>query len=236
MRTPQARLRIGGCEVLAVGTVPGFAPDGERVEQAFHAFLPECVALGVPPEDLTVLEALATADPKPELPRLDEATERLLELLARFGPTAVPSPDLERATTLARAAGIPVETLDLDDAEHSRLYTRHVKFRHVVQSNSIKRRLLKEGVDGADAYALSDAWDAAWTRPKGLREVEAAREGHMAERLRELAVGRARVLAVLPAPRMAGVVRLARSDEGRRETALDRLASAGRHPATPSQA
>jgi hypothetical protein len=206
MRTPQARFRLGGCDVLAVGTVPGFAPDGERVEQAFQAFLPDCVALGVPAEDLTVLESLALADPRPELPRPDEATERLLELLAAFGATAIPSPDLERATVLARAAGVEVAALDLGDQEHASLYTRHVKFRHVIQSNAIKRRLLKGGVEGADAYALADAWDAAWTRPRGLREVEVARESHMADRLREVARGHRRVLAVLPAPRLAGIV------------------------------
>ncbi|MFA5945146.1 MAG: hypothetical protein WC876_11850 [Candidatus Thermoplasmatota archaeon] len=206
MRTPQARLRLGECDVLLVGTVPGFTLDGERVEQAFEAFLPDCVALGVPSEDLAVLDRLAKADPKPELPMPDDATARLLELLEQFGPTAVPSPDLERATALARVQGIPVEAIDLGDHDHAALYTKHVKFRHVVQSNSIKRRLLKDGVEGPDAYALSDAWDAAWTRPKGLREVEVARELHMAERLRSLALRHGRILAVVPAPRLPGIV------------------------------
>ena len=208
MRTPQARLRLGGCDLLVVGTIPGFAPDAARVEQAFQAFLPDGVALGVPPEDVRTLETLATADPKPELPPVDEATQRLLELLGQFGPTAVPSPDLEAATRLALAAGAPLRALDLDDAAHAALYTKHVRFRHVVQSNSIKRRLLKDGVAGEDAYGLSDAWDAAWTRPKGLRRVEEAREGHMAERLRAIAEQHTRLLVVLPAPRMAGVLRL----------------------------
>jgi hypothetical protein len=208
MRTPQARLRLGRCDLLVVGTVPGFAPDGARVEQAFRAFLPDAVALGVPPEDVQTLEELARADPRPELPPVDESTARLLELLERFGPTAVPSPDLEAATRLAMAAGVPIRALDIDDAAHAALYTRHVRFRHVVQSNSIKRRLLRDGVEGEDAYALSDAWDAAWTRPKGLRRVELAREEHIAERLRAVAGEHERLLAVLPAPRMAGVLRL----------------------------
>jgi hypothetical protein len=207
-----------------VGTIPGFSADGERVEQAFQAFLPDCVAMGVPPEDLVVLRQLATADPKPELPTPDEATERLLELLAEFGPTAIPSPDLERATTLAHAGSIELAAIDIDDAEHSALYTKHVKFRHVVQSNSIKRRLLKDGVAGADAYALSDAWDAAWTRPKGLREVEEARERHMAGRLRELAPGRRRILAVVPAPRLPGILAALGGAAGG-ETAVEALSS-----------
>lgn len=208
--TPQARLRVGDCDVLLVGTVPGFVPDGDRVAQAFQAFLPDAVALGVPPEDLQTLAALAGADPKPVLPEPDEATARLLELIAPFGGTAVPSPDLERATMLARERGVPVAALDLDDVAHAQLYTKHVKFRHVVQSNSVKRRLLKDGVQGADAYAVAAAWDAAWTRPKGLRAVEAAREQTMAHRLREVAAGRERLLAVVPAVRLDAVVRLVR--------------------------
>jgi hypothetical protein len=206
--TPQARLRLGDCDLLLVGTVPGFAPDGERVEQAFHAFLPDCVALGVPPEDVRTLERLAGADPKPELPEPDDVTARLLELVGQFGPTAIPSPDLERATALALDAGVPLAALDIDDAEHATLYTKHVKFRHVVQSNSVKRRLLKDGVQGADPYEVSAAWDAAWTRPKGLRRVEEAREAWMADRLRILAGRHQRVLAVLPSVRLAAIVAL----------------------------
>jgi pheromone shutdown protein TraB len=82
-----------------------------------------------------------------------------------------------------------------------------VKFHHVVQSNAIKSRLLKRGVEGADAYAVALAWDRAWNRPKGMRVVEEAREAHMAARLRELCAEPGNVLAIVPAPRLAGVVR-----------------------------
>lgn len=206
MQTPQARLTVGGCDLLLLGTVPGFASDGDRVAQAFAAFLPDAVALGVPPEDVHTLEALARADPKPDLPEPDDMTARLLELLSAFGPTAVPSPDLERATALAREHQVPVVALDLDDAAHAQLYTKHVKFRHVVQSNAIKRRMLKDGVQGQDAYDLARAWDNAWIRPKGLRRVEEAREEHMARRLREAAATRHRLLAILPSVRMDAVL------------------------------
>src|SRR5688572_5872617 len=63
--TPQARLRIGGCDVLLLGTVAGLVPDAARVRQAFDAFMPEVIALGVPPEDLEALRLLAGTD-KPE--------------------------------------------------------------------------------------------------------------------------------------------------------------------------
>lgn len=211
MATPQVRMRVGDADLLLLGTIPGFVADGERVRQAFDAFLPDVVAVGVPAEDVHTLELLAKTEPKPELPQPDEATERLLQLLANYGPVRIPSPDLEVAQSLASSAGLTLEALDLDDAQHAHLYTLHVKFRHVVQSNVVKARLLKKGVEGSDAYALAAAWDDAWHRPKGLRKVEDERESHMAARLRELAATRKRILAVVPATRLAGLARLLQS-------------------------
>ncbi len=45
-----------------LGTIPGFVPDGEAVTAALDALRPNVVALGVPPEDLAGLQALAEAD------------------------------------------------------------------------------------------------------------------------------------------------------------------------------
>jgi hypothetical protein len=159
--TPQARMKVGGADVLLLGTVAGFVPDGERVRQAYDAFRPRLVALGVPPEDLVALDALAAADPKPELPEPDDTTTRLLGLLEPFGATRIPSPDLEAAHAAARADGVPVEAIDIDDAAHAAVYTKSVRFHHVLQSNAVKSRLLKRGVGGADAYEVAANWDAA---------------------------------------------------------------------------
>ena len=141
MGTPQARLSVAGHDVLILGTIAGFVPDGERVRQAYDAFHPSVVALGVPPEDLAALDHLASvagAASPPDLPPLDEAQERLLAQLAAFGATRIPSPDLEAAHACAKADGVPLAALDVADAEHAALFTRPVKFWHVVQSNANK--------------------------------------------------------------------------------------------------
>lgn len=205
MGTPQARLKVAGNDVLLLGTVAGFVPDAERVRQAYDAFRPATVALGVPPEDLATLEALAAAGTPPELPPLDDTAERLLGLLAAFGPTRIPSPDLEAAHLAAKGDGVPLAALDLADDEHAALFTKEVRFFHVVQSNAVKSRLLKRGVGGADAYEVAANWDAAWSKPKGLQRVEAAREAHMARRLRECAAT-GTVLAIVPSVRLPGIV------------------------------
>lgn len=252
MTPPQASLRIGACDVLLLGTIPGFVPDAARVESAFAQHKPDRVALGVPPEDLDTLAHLATA-PEPQAligphqppapkgkrrmsdpgagaagieamsaPRarematdpgsdhpiagLDEASVRLLELLGRFGATRLPSPDLEAAYRLAQAAGVPVDPLDLADALHAEWYTRLVGVRHILQAARHQREVLQDEFQGAaDAYALAQEWDAAQTRVKPLARIERLREQHMAARLRELAPRCARLLALVPATRLAGV-------------------------------
>ncbi len=206
MEGPHTRIRLGDADILLVGTVAGFAPDGERVRRAFAEHGPDAVALGVPPEDVATLKAIAESPATADLPEPDDATERLLVLLRRFGETRVPSPDLEAAYAEATSRGVPVEPLDLDDMAHAEAYTSRVKFRHVVRSNSLRRKLLQEPFDDAgDAYALATAWEGYLMRLKPLAEVEAAREEWMARRLREVAAGRRRVLAVVPVARMAGV-------------------------------
>lgn len=209
---PEARLRVAGADVHLLGTIAGFVPDGERVRGAFAADRPEGVALGVPPEDVEGLRHLAD-EPSVEIPELDPQTQRLFEHLARFGATRVPSPDLEAAFALARDAGVPVEALDMDDETHSHVYIRKVGFFQAVRSGRVLRRILvADFARHDDPYALATAWDAYQNQQAALQQVEAAREEHMARRLREVAAGKARLLAVLPVARLAGVVRRLEAD------------------------
>lgn len=208
----RAEAEVAGRPVLLLGTIAGFVPDADRVRAAFEESAPTVLALGVPPEDLEGLRTLA-ADPGVELPELDPASRRLFEWLEPFGATRVPSPDLEAAFSEAAARGVPAEALDLDDEEHAEVYIRANRFRHVVQSGRLHRKLLKHDFGGhGDAYGLAVAWDAFQNQLPSLRAVEEARERHMADRLREVAAGAGGpVLAVVPVARLAGVEAALRS-------------------------
>jgi hypothetical protein len=204
---PEARLRVGSCDILLLGTIAGFAPDAERVRAAFAAHRPDRVGLGVPAEDLPTLRLLA-AEPHraAELPDLDEVEAHFQGLLARFGPTRVPSPDLEAAERCAAAAGVPIEALDLDDLAHSASYTQAMKVRHLMRATSRRKKALKNGfADAQDPYDLAARWDAALA-VKPMRALEREREAHMAARLRELAGQSRNLLAIVPAARLAGIV------------------------------
>lgn len=207
MPPPEARLRLGACDVLLVGTIAGYAPDAARVRAAFESHRPDRVALGIPPEDLEAIRRLAT-DPaaKAELVEPDLASEHLLRLLERFGPTKVPSPDLETAYDLAAAQPAEVTAIDLPDDAHADVYTKRVKMRHVIRSNRRERKLLVTRFEDArDPYELVEAWDREQTHLRPMREIEELREGYMAARLRELSSKSDRLLAIVPAARLEAV-------------------------------
>lgn len=212
---PEATLRLGTTPVRILGTIAGFAPDGQRVAAALVEPV-ACVALGVPPEDLEALAQLAK-DPAlhTELPELDEWTERLFEYLAAWGETCIPSPDLAAAYAGAMRHGAQVTALDLDDDTHTEEHTKRLKFRHLVRMNRVRNKMLKSAFDAPGPYDLAQAWDAREHGIPPLRAIQEEREAHMAKRLEVLAREHASILAVVPAPRFPGIVaRLRATEEG----------------------
>lgn len=206
---PVARLTLEGCDVLVLGTIAGYVPDAQRVNDAVRQHQPQAIALGVPQEDLAALDLLAGSQ-VPELAEPDAMTERFLATLSSYGPVRIPSPDLEAAHAAGKSLGVPLVALDLDDEVHAELYTGHVRFHHVLRSNARYKRMLRRGLGKrpADAYAFAQAWDASTLATKSLRFVESEREAAMAKSLREAAAGRQRLLALLPAARHPGVLAL----------------------------
>lgn len=202
---PEAHLDLATCHLTLLGTVPGFAPDGDRVHDAVVRDDPAAVALGIPQEDLEALHALRQ-DPgrREDLPPLDDVDARFVEVLERFGAVqVVPSPDLEAAFAAER----PLHAIDLDDAAHTDLYTRRMKVRHLVQRSSVHRKLLKRDFAAAeDAWDLARRWDRGLAKVKPLGAIESDREAHMAWQAKALAERYPRLLVVVPAARFDGVL------------------------------
>ncbi len=146
---------------------------------------------------------LETEDDDEGFASLDPLQARLLHLLERFGDVRLPSPDLEAAFRWASAHGVPVEALDLDDEAHAEVFVRSNRMWDVLRNSRLQPKLMKAAFDDAtDAAALVRAFDAMQTKIPSLRVVEAAREAHMANRLRDAGS----VVAIVPLARLDGVV------------------------------
>ena len=200
MSAPSARFQIGDTHIHLLGTVAGFVPDGERVHVAIGQDEPAAIAFAVPEQDLTVLDLLAE---KPELAEdmalPDDLEERRLEGLAKYGATQIPSPDIVAAHREARRHSIALCPVDLDDIEHTHLYTKLVSFRHVIQANGARNKLRKQLPDGADAYDFQRSWEQTLLRSKGQRKLEQARVERIVKGIREAAGQHKRIVAVVPA-------------------------------------
>lgn len=203
MPAPQELLRIDGCDVLLVGTIPGFVPDADRVQTAARDHRPDAIALGVPAADLSSLEALVADPTLADGLEPDALDLHFLEQIANWGATQlIPSPDLHAA----HATGLPLHGIDMDDEAHTQLFTDTVKVRHLVQRSSIRKRLGKTTADDApDAYGLAILWDDALCEIKPLAAIEQARLDHMAAEVRRLAADVERLLVVVHAAKYAGL-------------------------------
>ncbi len=139
---------------------------------------------------------------------LDATTAHLLGLLRRFGATSPVPSDLLAAERAAKRFGIPVAAIDLDDAAHTSIVTKELGMLGLWGRSRAERRVLASSfADLHDAHDLAARFDTERAGTRGLRRIEEARETEMARRLRELAAAHARILAVVPAPRLAGVLR-----------------------------
>ncbi len=201
-RTPVEALP--GIHVL--GTVQGLVADAARVAEAFDAIAPDVVALAISPADVDGLLAYLA---EPEDAPFDE--DSLLEseavysaVLSRYGPVDLPPPDLLEAVGRARAAGVPIVGVDLDEDEYADVWSSNVGIISLFKVSRATKRLYKRPPEAPDAHGFAVAWDAAMREVPALDRVEQARETRIAKGLRGLAPKR--VLAVIDLARVAGVL------------------------------
>jgi hypothetical protein len=197
-------LRAPGRELHVVGTVRGLVAEGARVAAAFDAIAPETVALGVGPEDLEGLQRFLDGEPYEH--EFSESDEVYAHFLGQFGPVALPPRDLIEAARLAKARSVPVVAIDLPEVAYVDAFTRAVSGWDLLRYNRRVRRLAKRPPVADTALEFHLAWDHAVGRLRGFAALERTREAHMARQLREASGLNGRVLVLLEAARIAGVV------------------------------
>jgi len=193
-----------GAELHLAGGVLGLAEDGPQVERLLESQEFDAVFLGVPFEDLDAIRATNGQESGREFER-DEMDEVYLKTLARFGRTQVPPPDLYAAYDHAHRKKVRIEAVDLGDEGHSSTYAENVGVFEIIRNNRRLKGLGPDAFSATDPEAFAREWDERLFPTKGLRKVQAAREGWMAKRIQELIPGARRAFALVPLARWAGV-------------------------------
>lgn len=193
-----------GQTVTVVGGVLGLASDEGLARSAFLNARPDEVLLGVPYEDLDAIRATSGKESTSEFETLD-LDDEYLRRLREYGEVRTPPPDLYALFALAREQKIPVRAIDLADEAYTEAYTKNIGMLEVLRSNRSQRKLPRLRIDAKTAEEFALGWDDAVFPTKGLQKLQALREEEMAGCIDKTLP--ARILALVPIPRMTGVVR-----------------------------
>lgn len=198
-------LRVGEREYDIVGTVRGLVSEAARVEAAFDRVEPAAVALGVGPEDL---EGLAKYQEGASYEHdYSEADEVYAHYLRQFGEVELPPRDLVAAVRLARDRGVEVVPIDLPEVQYVEAFTREISGWQLLRYNRRVRKLARKPPQAEDAMGFHLGWDREVTRLEGFARLEREREERMAARLLGAPLPPGRVLVLVEAARVEGLVR-----------------------------
>jgi hypothetical protein len=94
----------------------------------------------------------------------------------------------------------------MNDEVYTEAYCEHVGTGDMLRESFFARRATGKTYDLSTPCAFARSWDQRVNKAKGFRELELARERHMAESLRNLAKRYRNVLAVVECERSEGVL------------------------------
>jgi hypothetical protein len=197
-----------GAQLLILAPVRGLAADADAVTTALEGFRPEAIGAGVAAEELDGLTRyFVEAAAEPTVPLTPTELSEVRGLV-RFGEVRVPNPAFVGALRWGAPRGVRVAALDPSEDEAASLFTEHIGYVELVRRTVREHHLGRSPppASSADAYAV--AWDRSISGGRGSRGLAAARDAHLAQEARRLAVGRRRVAVVVDRERYESVRRL----------------------------
>ncbi len=190
-----------GNAIWLLPVIRGLVSEIETVRKAFEKTSPAAVAVSVSEEELKALEEYDGNEGEPS--NFEE--EVYMAQLSRFGEVRKPPPCFLEALALIKQRGIEWHALDLNDVDFTEAYVMNIStyemMTHSMAANKLRRHRFKADTPGE----LVLEFDRIVNRRKGFKNLELAREDHMASRLVDLIKRHKTVLALIETERVAGV-------------------------------
>ena len=181
------KFHIDGSIVYLLPVIHALEGEEKKVADAFERMEPDCVAMGISPEDIRLIER-EEGDEEFEMSLQHQS---YLMHLSAYGNISIPPLDIRTTYEMAKKRGVPVEAVDIDDER----YSRKVK--------KLSRRKFR----AKSAEEFVHEWDRELNAIPSFRRIEDERERHMAERVRRLCSHHKRILAIIQLERCKGVIR-----------------------------
>lgn len=195
-------VRLHGSSVSILPVVRGLPSAAIVVASAFDTVRPDVVALSLGPEDI---EALRSYRGEPtDAENVEE--EVYMAGLSVWEEPRKPDPCFTEAIRLADERHVRIESLDMDEPTFTDAYTAFVSTVELLLQSRNEKRLVRTKFPAHTPEEFVLAWDAEVNRTTGFARLQREREAYMAKRLRRVASGAGRVLAVIEVERANGVL------------------------------
>ncbi len=195
-------VRIGEASVSLLPVVRGLPSDGDKVVAEIEARRPDIVAVNVSPEELETLRAYHGGQIEPDTAE-DEA---YVAGLSVWEEPVMPPPCYTHAVRYASTHKMRLEAVDMGEEAYTDAYTACVSTVELILQGRLEKRLLKKQFRVQTPQDFAIAWDAEINRSAGFARLQQERERFTGSRLRELAQGPVKVLAVVEVERAKGVL------------------------------
>jgi pheromone shutdown protein TraB len=195
------RIELNGSKLDIVPVVKGLVSEGERVRQIIETTSPEIVCLSISKEELDGLSRKEDYTLY-EMSFLEQVYKIHLE---EFGEVKLPPPCFVDAFDTCSEKGIKMMPLDMNEELYSETYCIKVSGLDLLRESYFSSRAHKLRLDHSSPENFVKAWDKRVNRAKGFRELNEAREAHMAEVLSKLARKDRSILAIVEIERVEGM-------------------------------
>ncbi len=192
------KIKLKGSSIYILPVIHGLREEEKKVEKAFDEIKPDCIAIGISPEDIEGL--------KEDSEGMAQQYEYYLAHLSRYGKIAVPPPDIKRAYELSMENEIEFHTIDVDDDEYANLLVKNVSIIALIRHSRKMKKLNKIDIKAESAEEFVRKWDEYMNSIKGFRKIEEAREKAMAENIVKICDKCKKILAIIPLERSNGVI------------------------------
>ncbi len=193
---------LNGSVISILPVVRGLVSEEESVANAFREIGPDAVAVSISKEELEGLRRKEDYD-KYEPSSLEIA---YAENLSIFGKVEIPPPCFVKSLELCDQDKVPIIAIDMDEEKFSDMFCDSVGGLDLLRESLFARKAWKKKFDLSSPESFVIDWDRRVNRASGFRELERAREKHMAEALADAARTHKKILAVVECERVEGVV------------------------------
>lgn len=191
--------------IYFLDVVRGLKAEAERISKAFKREKPEILAMSISEGEIDGLRSFIKEPFEIEMSRYEELYAKHL---SRFGDVFLPPPCFLAGLEEAEKAGIEISGIDMDDETHTAAYCALVSgfdlFRHTTRFNFIKLRKFR--AKSAAEFAVK--WDRAVNNLPGFRELERERERFITQKLKKIAKGGKKILALIDVERASNIRQL----------------------------